>query len=50
MAYKKSSSPNGIPTEAFKSLDSFGYLLLRKTILKYWYDPEYNPEPFTKLG
>ena len=42
--------PNGIPTEAFKNLDSVGYLLLRKTILKYWHDAEYNPEAFTKLG
>ena len=39
-----------IPTEAFKNLGSLGYLLLRKTIQKYWHDAEYNPEAFTKLG
>jgi hypothetical protein len=50
MAYEKSPGPNGIPTEAFKNLDPQGISLLRNTILKYWNDPQYNPEVFTRLG
>ena len=50
MLYEKSPGPNVIPTEAFKNLGSVGFLLLCKTILKYWHDAEYNLESITKLG
>ena len=32
MAYEKFPGPNGVPTEIFKNLDTYGFLLLRKTI------------------
>ena len=50
MAYKKSPGPKGIPKDAFKNLDSQDILLLRKTILKFRNNPQYNPEAFTRLG
>ena len=50
MAYKKSPGPNGIPTEAFKNLDSYGMLLLHEIILRYWTNNQYNPEAYTRLG
>ena len=50
MAYKKSPGPNGVPTEAFKKLDTYGLLQLRETIRKYWNDNKYNSKVFTRLG
>ena len=50
IAYKKSPGPNGIPTEAYKNLDNYGLLLLRKTIQKYQNDNKYTPKVFTRLG
>jgi hypothetical protein len=50
MAYKKSPGPNGIPTETFKNLDSYGMLLLHEIILRYWTNNQYNPEAYTRLG
>ena len=50
MSCEKIPGLNGIPTKAFKNLGSIAYLLLRKTILKYWHDAKYNPEAFTKLS
>ena len=50
MAYEKSPGPNGIPTETFKNLDSYGMLLLHEIIPRYWTDNQYNPEAFTGLG
>ena len=32
MAYERSPGPNGVPTEAFKNLDTYGLLLLGETI------------------
>ena len=49
MAYEKSPGPNGITTEAFKNLDGEGFELLYRTIVKYWTDPDYNPEEFTTI-
>ena len=50
MVYGKTPGSNGNPTVALNFFGFYVYLLLQKTILKYWYDLEYNTEVFTKLG
>jgi len=49
MQYEKSPGPNGIPTEAFKSLNGDGYKIFKQIIHKYWKDKDYFPTRFTHL-
>jgi len=49
MQYEKSPGPNGIPTEAFKSLNGDGYKIFKQIIHKYWKDKDYLPTGFTHL-
>ena len=49
LKYEKAPGPSGIPTEAFKFLESNGICVMEEIILQLWNDPEFNPLEWSQI-